>query len=44
MMFIILNWSDKNYVLPVMSEDGTVLLFNTEEEATEYAEEELNFN
>lgn len=43
-MYIILEWHDENYVLPVMNEDGTNMLFSTEVEAKEYAIDELNFN
>ena len=46
-MYIILNWScsDLSDVLPVMEDDGSgrPLIFESEEEAQAFAEEELNF-
>ncbi len=41
---IILNWTSVWDVSIVTEEDGTPALFNTKQEAEQYAQEELNFN
>ena len=42
-MYAIVNWHDENSILPVVYENGETMLFDTVEEAENYAREELNF-
>jgi len=42
-MHIIVNWSTAEDVELVREEDGTVMLFNTYNDAHDYAREEMNF-
>ena len=42
-MHLIINWSCYEDIEFVRNEDGTVMLFETEKEAMDYAKTELNF-
>jgi hypothetical protein len=43
-MFVILNWSDDTFIGVVSAEDGTPLIFQTHDEAEDFAESQLQFN